>query len=149
MPARRGGSTSPPRILDCGLSGGCIGWGSKAEKQHHHRQCNMQPNISGVVGNHAKDWLITVVESERRHHSIDYSEDLEKGARRARTGHSAKEKDGSRCEMDNVMREIDVKDAKQHLIIRRGRDKPENAYDQKNYTEKDCGWFDHFDLLLV
>ena len=58
-------STSPQRHSDQELRGGRVGSDAKAEKQHHDRQPNMQPNISGVVGNHAKDWFIAVVESER------------------------------------------------------------------------------------
>ena len=58
-------STSPQRHSAQELHGGRVGSDAKAEKQHHDRQPNMQPNISGVVGNHAKDWFIAVVESER------------------------------------------------------------------------------------
>ncbi len=54
--------------------------------------------------------------------------------------------------MDNVMREIDVKDAKQHWhavdVCCYGRHKSENADDQENQTEKNCGSFNHCDLLF-
>jgi methionine-S-sulfoxide reductase len=42
-----------------------------------------------------------------------------------------------------------VEDAEEHLVTRYGRDEPENADDQEDYTKENCGCFDHLDLLWV
>jgi len=87
---------------------------AEAQEEHGNGENNMQPNISHVVGNYAEDRLIAGVKSEHSHESVDDSEDSEKRPRGTGAGQAAHEKDRSRSQMDNVMREIDVKDAKQH-----------------------------------
>jgi len=121
---------------------------AEAQEEHGNGENNVQPNISHVVGNYAEDRLIAGVKSEHSHESVDDSEDSEERARGTSAGQAAHEKDRSRGQMDNIMREIDVKDAKQHWHPIRARsansgNESENSNCQEDDTKKHSECFNH------
>src|SRR5437764_15317819 len=100
----------------------------------------MQPCVSCVVGDQAKDHTVADHESHHCHQCIHDTEDLEEGSRRTWPSHSTEKKNHAGSDVDEVVRRIDMKNAEQHrhtiYVSSDTRHETENYDCEKNETKK-------------